>query len=83
MSATSNFYSSITQGNLPVAVPVRHLDGRTGLMGGGLVLDGDLRAEAMVYSHDYQERAAASVIACTQVSRAAQMSALEPAVAQT
>jgi hypothetical protein len=66
-TAAIQFYSSISQGNLPVAVPIKYDDGRFGLIGGGLGLDGDARAQAMVFSGDYQTRAAASIIACTQV----------------
>ena len=65
-SATHRFYLSIDNGNLPIAVPIQYDDGRFGLMGGGLNLVGDARAQAMVYSGDSTTRAAASIIACTQ-----------------
>jgi hypothetical protein len=61
-SATHRFYLSIDNGNLPI----QYDDGRFGLMGGGLNLVGDARAQAMVYSGDSTTRAAASIIACTQ-----------------
>lgn len=66
-TAASRFYSSITDGTLPVAVPITYDDGRFGLMGGGLNFAGDARAREMVYSDDHQTRAAASIIACGQV----------------
>lgn len=79
-TAASRFYSSITDGTLPVAVPIKCDDGRFGLMGGGLNFAGDARAMEMVYSNDYQTRAAASIIACGQVRN---LSALEPVTART
>jgi hypothetical protein len=78
-TATSRFYSSITDGTLPVAVPIQYDDGRCGLMGGGLNFAGDARAHEMVYSSDSQVRAAASIIACGQ---ARNLSVLEPMAAQ-
>ena len=79
-TAASRFYSSITDGSLPVAVPFKYDDGRFGLMGGGLNFAGDARAKKMVYSGDHQTRAAASIIACAQVRN---LSALAPVAAQT
>lgn len=74
-TATSRFYSSILDGNLPVAVPIRYDDGRFGLMGGGLNFAGDARATEMVYSGDSQTRAAASIIACGQARNLSETSA--------